>query len=250
MYLSLWQRCVAIPAYTTTQFSCCICCTRVHWLIIVCTGWTPNAPEQPQEQRYPVLQVYAGSFRACSRNPLGTLTWTSGSLTCVRDHSYTHGCWAHQQRVSTTVLTRKNSHNFFLCSWRGWGLNLRSLDLEFDALPIEPPRHLLTSVFPKPPFSDRHRLFCVALVLFLERFGYEYFSSCQYVQHMLPLCLSPWYDLRGWLDRLKNQLFIHLTFVFIRSFNLRLFLSNLKFFFFNLTVLKRQIETVNGTSIS
>ena len=26
--------------------------------------------------------------------------------------------WAHRQRVSTTFLTRKNSHQLFLCSWR------------------------------------------------------------------------------------------------------------------------------------
>ena len=38
-----------------------------------------------------------------------------------------------------SILPRKNSHNFCVCSWRG--LNLGSLDLESDALPIEPPRH-------------------------------------------------------------------------------------------------------------
>ena len=65
----------------------------------------------------------------------------------VRDHSHPCVCihtgvgWAHRQRVSTTFLTRgKNSHNFYLlCSWRG--SNLGSLDLEFDALPTEPPWH-------------------------------------------------------------------------------------------------------------
>ena len=35
--------------------------------------------------------------------------------------AYTHRSWAHRQRVSTTFLTWKNSHKFFLCSW--WGLN-------------------------------------------------------------------------------------------------------------------------------
>ena len=33
----------------------------------------------------------------------------------------------------------KKTHKCFLCSWRD--LNLRPLDLESDALPIEPPRH-------------------------------------------------------------------------------------------------------------
>ena len=36
-------------------------------------------------------------------------------------------------------LTWKNSGFFFLCSWRG--SNLGSLDLESNALPIEPPHH-------------------------------------------------------------------------------------------------------------
>ena len=57
----------------------------------------------------PVSNMHAGSFRVfvIHRTP----TWTTGSLTCVRDHScacYTHGGWAHRQRVST-FLTRKNS---------------------------------------------------------------------------------------------------------------------------------------------
>ena len=72
--------------------------------------------QQPQEQRYPILQVHAGSFRVSVIHR--TLTWTAGPLTCVRDHSnactYTRGGWAHRQRVDTTFLTRKNSHNCFL----------------------------------------------------------------------------------------------------------------------------------------
>ena len=47
-------------------------------------------------------------------------------------HAHTHGGWAHWQRVSTTFMTRKNSHKFFLCSWRD--SNLGPLDLESDAL--------------------------------------------------------------------------------------------------------------------
>ena len=49
--------------------------------------------QQPQEQRYPVLQVHAGSFSVSVIHR--TLTWTSGSSLCVRDHScacvYTRG---------------------------------------------------------------------------------------------------------------------------------------------------------------
>ena len=52
------------------------------------------------------------------------------------------GGWAHRQRVSTTFFTRKNSQIFLvLLMGGGRGLNLRSSDLEFDALPTEPPRH-------------------------------------------------------------------------------------------------------------
>ena len=42
--------------------------------------------QQLQEQRYPVLQVYAGSFHVSVIHR--TLTWTTGSLTGVRAHSY------------------------------------------------------------------------------------------------------------------------------------------------------------------
>ena len=52
----------------------------------------------------------------------------------------THRGWAHLQRVSTTFLTRINSHKVFLCSCRRRDSNLRSLDLEFFTLPTELPR--------------------------------------------------------------------------------------------------------------
>ena len=71
--------------------------------------------------------VHAGSFRVSVIHE--TLTWTTGSLSCVRDHScacvYTRELGiAYRQRVSTTFLTRK-IHNFFLCSWRGSNLWIR-----------------------------------------------------------------------------------------------------------------------------
>ena len=57
----------------------------------------------------------------------------------MRAHTYEGG--AHHQRVSTTLhLTRKNSHKFFLSSGRDSNLYpWHPLDLEADALPIEPP---------------------------------------------------------------------------------------------------------------
>ena len=49
--------------------------------------------QKPQEQRYPVLQVHAMSCRVNVVHR--SLTWTTGSLTCVCDHSdacmYTRG---------------------------------------------------------------------------------------------------------------------------------------------------------------
>ena len=58
-----------------------------------------------------------------------TLTWTTGSLSCVRDHSYacvyTHGRVGHTDNKSAQHfwLRKKPSHNFFLYSWWGRGLN-------------------------------------------------------------------------------------------------------------------------------
>ena len=60
------------------------------------------------ESRYPPLinyKVHAGPFRVSVTRRL--LTWPTGCLMCVRVicmRSYTHGGWAHRQRVSTTFL--------------------------------------------------------------------------------------------------------------------------------------------------
>ena len=68
-----------------------------------------------------VSKVHAGSFRASVIHR--TLIKTTGTLTYVRDHYYacvyTHGGWAHRQRVNTTFLTIGKTHIFFLCSCRG-----------------------------------------------------------------------------------------------------------------------------------
>ena len=89
---------------------------------------------QPQEQRYSFLQVYARSFSVSVIHR--TLTWTTGSLTCVRDHSY--GC-EYTRRLGTPTSQHNSSDSEKLsqflcrCSWRG--SNLGSLDLESDAVP-------------------------------------------------------------------------------------------------------------------
>ena len=62
---------------------------------------------------------------SCFRNPpnfdmdyriFNVLTWSFYMI--ILKHDYTHRGWAHQQWVSTTCLTRNNSHKFVLCSWR------------------------------------------------------------------------------------------------------------------------------------
>ena len=95
----------------------------------------------------PVSKVHAGSFRVSVIRR--TLTWTAGSLTCVLDHSwawvYTRGLGTQTASQDNIFFTLKNSHKFVLLSWRSRGSNLRSFDLESDALPPEPPRHLFIS---------------------------------------------------------------------------------------------------------
>ena len=77
--------------------------------------------QQPQEQRYPVLQVHAGAFRVSLIHR--TLTRITGSLTCVRDYSYACLTYTHRQRVITTFLTRKKTlTTLFLCCRRGSNL--------------------------------------------------------------------------------------------------------------------------------
>ena len=84
-------------------------------------------------------KVHAGSFHVSIIHQ--TLTWTTGCLTCVRDHSY---AWAYTQGLGTPTASQRNifdseKHIFFLCSLRG--SNLGSLVLESDAVPTEPPCH-------------------------------------------------------------------------------------------------------------
>ena len=63
-------------------------------------------------------------------------TW---SFLCARVHT---GGWPHQQQVGSTFWLGK-THKFWVCSWRDSNLGL--LDLESDALPIEPSRHPQTN---------------------------------------------------------------------------------------------------------
>ena len=68
-----------------------------------------------QKYIYPsVSKVHAGSF--CVSVIHQTLTWTTGSLTCVQDHSYAciyTGGWAHQQRVRFLTRGGEKLTSFF-----------------------------------------------------------------------------------------------------------------------------------------
>ena len=61
------------------------------------------------------------------------------SFLCV--HIHTRG-WAHRHLTSQLNIFNSEKLTFFLRSWRD--SNLGSLDLESDALPVEPPRHPLS----------------------------------------------------------------------------------------------------------
>ena len=68
--------------------------------------------QQLQDQRYPVLQVHAGSFRISVI--LRILTWTTGSLriTCVRDDSFflSVRIQSNTQGVGHTPTSQHNIH--------------------------------------------------------------------------------------------------------------------------------------------
>ena len=94
--------------------------------------------QQPQEQPYPVIDMHAGSrFRVSVIHR--TLTWTTESLTCVRDHSYacvyTRGLGtptASQHNIFDSGKTLTN----FSCAADARGIRTPwSFDLDSDAIP-------------------------------------------------------------------------------------------------------------------
>ena len=66
--------------------------------------------QQLQEQRYSVLQVYAGSVSSKTSVIHRTLTWTAGYSTCVRDHSY------ECMRIHTGLGTPTTSQHYIFDS--------------------------------------------------------------------------------------------------------------------------------------
>ena len=90
----------------------------------------------------PVSKVHAGSFRVSVIHR--TLTWTTGSLTCVRDHSCAR-IYIICIRASVGHTDHESAQHFllgkphvFLCSSV---TRFEPRAFEVDALPIEPPRH-------------------------------------------------------------------------------------------------------------
>ena len=75
--------------------------------------------------------------------PLST-EWTTGSLTCVRDYSYacvTRGVEHTDSESAQHFFFEKLTNLSVLVTQAGFEPpNLRSLDIESDALPTEPPR--------------------------------------------------------------------------------------------------------------
>ena len=86
------------------------------------SGCFPRGKRAAIGRRSPVFWLCVSCVQ-CFRDSTihRTLTRTTGSLTCVRDHSYacicTHGGWARRRRVSTTFLTRQKLSQICLVLW-------------------------------------------------------------------------------------------------------------------------------------
>ena len=92
-------------------------------------------------------KVHAGSFH------FSVIHWTDNyriynvrTWAFLRVHIHTRV--GHTDNPAQHFLLRK-AHKFFLCSWRDW--NLGSLNLESDALPIEPTRRPDSDLEPSKP---------------------------------------------------------------------------------------------------
>ena len=118
----IWKTLIgAIPTHSVTHFAS-----------------TQLQPRGAKRQLSYNLSVHAGSFRVSVNHR--TLTWTTGSLTCVRDHYcacvYTRVV-GHTDSESAQHFWLRKTNIVFLCFWRD--SNHHPLEVESDALPIEPP---------------------------------------------------------------------------------------------------------------
>ena len=128
----------------TSLFVCVHLVVQMGIFSVENLGCFPQGKPAATGSRYPTLikhKVHAWSFRVFVIHR--TLTWTTGSLTSVRDHSY--ACVdtgvGHTDSESAQHFLLGKTLKFFWCSWRRRGSNLGSVDLESDALATEPPCH-------------------------------------------------------------------------------------------------------------
>ena len=91
------------------------------------------------------FSVHAGSFHVSCSTELGhglqDLIMRTWSVLCICIHMGVR----HTDSESAQKFWIRKTHKFFLCS--RWDSNLGPLDLESDALPIEPPRHPIGNLF-------------------------------------------------------------------------------------------------------
>ena len=119
------------------------------------SGHFPQGKPAVTESRYPTqiyYKVHAGSFRVSIIHR--TLTWTTGSVTCVRDHSYaclnTRGLGTPTASQRSIFDSEKLSHNFFLCSFLT-GFEPRGLWISSPTLyQLSHPRHNPPPLPPTP----------------------------------------------------------------------------------------------------
>ena len=110
------------------------------WVIMVAFPKERQLQQSRATQPY-LSKVHIGLFRVSIIHR--TMTWTTGSLTCVRDYSY--ACVYTRGLIGTSTASRHNiidskKLTHFACA-PDWIRTIRPLDHESDALPIEPPRH-------------------------------------------------------------------------------------------------------------
>ena len=187
-----------------TGFPCTICvcvCVCVFFLFNFIFLYTLLSLSEhlgsptPQEQHYPVLQVHAGSFHV-SVIPT-TLTWITGSLTCVHDHSYV--CvYIHTGGLGTP---KSSQHNIFdpekltnlSCAPDG----VRTLGLWMSSPTLYQLSHPVTQfcvhISPPPPshcFSLSLSL-SVCFSLFSSSLSFCIFWNFVLILHSLQTFLSP-----------------------------------------------------------
>ena len=120
-WYSFWSNCKHNLQFITAK--CALPSSFPHFVVLMemfpmgNVGCFPQTTPAATESRYPSiihLKVHDGSFRVSIIHR--ALTWTTRSLTCVRDHSY--AC-VYTPTTSQYMLTRKKTQ-FFLVLLTGF----------------------------------------------------------------------------------------------------------------------------------